>query len=426
MTGDPFAAVAVSVGRILGVFAGVGVGVAVTHIDLSSTARVAVALLAGTLIAIVLKVGDRPNLEVPIAALFLIGFAGGSASELGMQRIWETAVGAVVAVVVATLLWPPDPIRELIRRLGRLRQALAADFAAIADDLATGSGATADQLDEFREHSLDAVRHVFELEKRTESTAPQPTSPQGPPAVRGARAAHQSRRARCAARARARPRRRRHASARRDARRSDEASRRRNGSRPPGAGLPRAARPRRGGPRRVDRARRLGAAGPVVGGRPRRMRQHGRRGYGSQHVTRRDVDKLHEEIEELFADLWQVPRFSGIRHGFRPNVDCFHTDEPHVLTIVVELPGVDQRTVQIIANERLLVVAGERKRPKVPGRVYQQMEIETGPFQRQIRLAEDVDAERARAWFELGVLTIELPVAERSPRGRIAIRVEEP
>ena len=34
-------------------------------------------------------------------------------------------------------------------------------------------------------------------------------------------------------------------------------------------------------------------------------------------MTRRDVDKLQEEIEELFADLWQVPRFSGIRRGFR-------------------------------------------------------------------------------------------------------------
>src|SRR5438552_16389338 len=87
-------------------------------------------------------------------------------------------------------------------------------------------------------------------------------------------------------------------------------------------------------------------------------------------MTRRDVDKLQEEIEELFADLWQVPRFSGMRHGFRPNVDCFHTDDPHVLTVIVELPGVDPRSVKIVANERLLVVAGERKRPKVPGRVY--------------------------------------------------------
>ena len=138
----------------------------------------------------------------------------------------------------------------------------------------------------------------------------------------------------------------------------------------------------------------------------------------------RDPDKLQEEIEELFADLWQVPRFSGQRHGYRPNVDCFHTDDPHALTVVVELPGVDPASVRVVAGERVLVVAGERKRPKVPGRVYQQMEIEVGPFQRQIRLAEDVDPTQARAHFELGVLTIELPVVEQAPpSGRVTIEV---
>ena len=140
-------------------------------------------------------------------------------------------------------------------------------------------------------------------------------------------------------------------------------------------------------------------------------------------MTRRDVDKLQEEIEELFADLWQVPRFSGIRHGFRPNVDCFHTDDPHALTVLVELPGVDHRSVQIVAGERVLLITGERKRPK-GGRVYQQMEIESGPFQRQVRLVEDVDPERARAHFDNGVLTIELPVVEQPHTGRIVIRVE--
>jgi len=163
MNGDPFAAVSVSIARILGVFAGVGIGLALTHVAVGSTWRVAIALIVATLVGIVLKVGDRPNLEVPIAALFLIGFASANVSQLGVQRIWETAIGAVVAVVVSAVLWPPDPIRELERRLHRLRQQLAADLAAIADDLATGSGATAQQLDDFREHSLDAVRDVFEL-----------------------------------------------------------------------------------------------------------------------------------------------------------------------------------------------------------------------------------------------------------------------
>jgi HSP20 family protein len=142
-------------------------------------------------------------------------------------------------------------------------------------------------------------------------------------------------------------------------------------------------------------------------------------------MTRRDVDKVQEEIEELFADLWQVPRFSGPRHGFRPNVDCFHTDEPHALTVVVELPGVEPQSVRVVAGERLLLVAGERKRPRVPGRVYQQVEIEYGPFQRQVRLVEDVDPERAHARFEHGVLTIELPVVEQAPpAGRYRITIE--
>ena len=140
-------------------------------------------------------------------------------------------------------------------------------------------------------------------------------------------------------------------------------------------------------------------------------------------MTRRDVDKLQEEIEELFADLWQVPRFSGIRHGFRPNVDCFHSDDPHTLTVVVELPGVDPQSVRVVAGERVLAIAGERKRPKVPGRVYQQMEIETGPFHRQVRLVEDVDPGQAQASFEHGVLTIVLPVVEQPTTGRMSIRV---
>ena len=134
----------------------------------------------------------------------------------------------------------------------------------------------------------------------------------------------------------------------------------------------------------------------------------------------RDLDKL----EELLADLWQVPHLAGLRHGFRPNVDCFHTDDPHALTIVAELPGVDPRSIRVAAGERVLLIAGERVRPRAPGRVYQQMEIEYGAFQRQVRLAEDVDPSRASAAFENGVLTIVLPVAETAPpRGRTRIEV---
>ncbi len=130
----------------------------------------------------------------------------------------------------------------------------------------------------------------------------------------------------------------------------------------------------------------------------------------------RDIDRLQGEIDELFADLWQVPRFSGMRHGFRPAVDCFHTSEPHELTVVVELPGVDPESVRVAVEERSLTIAGERPRPRVEGQVYQQMEIEYGPFQRQIQLAEDIDVAGASASYERGLLTITMPIAERPAR----------
>jgi len=140
----------------------------------------------------------------------------------------------------------------------------------------------------------------------------------------------------------------------------------------------------------------------------------------------RDVDRVQQEIAELIADLWQVPRYVGQRRpGFRPAVDSFHTDEPHELTVLVELAGVDPASVRVVVGERVLVVSGERVRPKGEGRVYQQAEIEYGPFQRQVRLPEDVDPGRARAEFERGILTISLPVAETpAPHGRITIVVE--
>jgi HSP20 family protein len=140
---------------------------------------------------------------------------------------------------------------------------------------------------------------------------------------------------------------------------------------------------------------------------------------------RPESDRLSEEIQELFADLWQVPRFGGMRHGFRPNVDCFHTDDPHALTVVVELPGVDPASVRVGVAEHQLTIAGVRTRPHADGRVYQQMEIEYGVFERQVRLEEDVDPRGAQATYDRGILTITLPVvAKPAPSRRVAIVVE--
>jgi len=133
-------------------------------------------------------------------------------------------------------------------------------------------------------------------------------------------------------------------------------------------------------------------------------------------VSPRDFDRLKNEIDELFADLWQVPRFAGHRRAFRPPADCFRDEEARELKVVVELAGVEPESVEILVDARALRITGERPRPAGQGRVYQQMEIEYGPFERAVPLADDVDVAKATAVYERGILSIALPLTEKRPR----------
>ena len=131
-------------------------------------------------------------------------------------------------------------------------------------------------------------------------------------------------------------------------------------------------------------------------------------------MARDPIDRLRGEMEELFAELWQVPRFTRRRGGFRPQIDCYRTERPAALTVVVELAGIDPSKVTIFADERTLVVSGERRRPSSSGRVYQQMEIDYGRFTRQVVLADNVDVSAAKATYRRGLLTIVLPLAKKA------------
>jgi HSP20 family protein len=142
-------------------------------------------------------------------------------------------------------------------------------------------------------------------------------------------------------------------------------------------------------------------------------------------ARRRDIDRL-TELEELFADLWQVPRFAaGARLVHRPQIDVVRSEEPPELTVVVEIPGADADSIRVVLDERRLLIAGDRPRPRADDQVWYRSEIEYGPFEREVSLALDVDASRASATYERGLLRVVLPVVARAPapaRLTIAIR----
>jgi HSP20 family protein len=141
-------------------------------------------------------------------------------------------------------------------------------------------------------------------------------------------------------------------------------------------------------------------------------------------MAKRDIDRLRGEIDELFADLWQLPRFAGFRSGFRPQVDCLLAEDPPRLVVVADLAGVDPSQVDLLVSGRELVLSGERPRPSPDGARYQQMEIDYGPFERAVALPADVDVERAEARYERGLLLVTLPLAQvPPPSARVSIVV---
>lgn len=139
---------------------------------------------------------------------------------------------------------------------------------------------------------------------------------------------------------------------------------------------------------------------------------------------RRDMERLQSEVEELFADLWQLPHFISGRGGFRPPVDCFVSPTRRQLVVVVDIAGVDPDRLTATVHDGELFVTGERRREREQGRVYQLMEIEDGAFERRIPLPAGIDVKAGEARYDLGQLTVTFPLAERRARsGKVLIRV---
>jgi len=134
---------------------------------------------------------------------------------------------------------------------------------------------------------------------------------------------------------------------------------------------------------------------------------------------------MKSEMEELFADLCQVPRLVARRAGFRPALDVYRTDDPPAITVVVELAGIDPDEVDAAVVDGVLVVRGRRVRP-AGKRFYQHIEIDYGIFERRVQLNEAVDSEAASATYENGLLSIHLPLAQKGPKPvRVTIQSTE-
>jgi HSP20 family protein len=133
-----------------------------------------------------------------------------------------------------------------------------------------------------------------------------------------------------------------------------------------------------------------------------------------------NFERMRREMDELFGSAWGSGGRLAARPqtGFSPRVDVYYCGEPTKAIVKVDLAGVSLDTVGLEVVGRDLVISGERPIQETEGRVYQQVEIEAGPFRRVIELSADVVAEDAKATYDDGILRVELPLRARSATSR--------
>jgi HSP20 family protein len=118
---------------------------------------------------------------------------------------------------------------------------------------------------------------------------------------------------------------------------------------------------------------------------------------------RRDMERLFEDFSRDFG--WGPPAAGG---GMAPRVDVSETDSE--IKIEAELPGVDEKDVEVILSDGRLTIKGEKKQEKEEKKKdYHTVERSYGSFARSIALPYEADPGKIKATFAKGVLNVTVP-----------------
>lgn len=130
---------------------------------------------------------------------------------------------------------------------------------------------------------------------------------------------------------------------------------------------------------------------------------------------RREIDRLFDEFHPFgwrlptarsIFDI-EAPRLRG-EWAVAPAMDLVEKEKEYEIT--AELPGIDEKSVEIKVANRALTIKGEKTEEKEEKQKdYYLSERRYGSFQRSFALPDGIDADRIEARFAKGVLTVTLP-----------------
>ena len=133
--------------------------------------------------------------------------------------------------------------------------------------------------------------------------------------------------------------------------------------------------------------------------------------------------RLNSMLDDAFS-VWPGQGENGaVTSAWVPAVDV--TENKEGVRITVELPGVKPEDVKLSVENSVLTIRGE-KRTQLDEKTdrMHRYERQYGSFERTFSLPSSVDVERIEARFDAGVLTVELPKAEKAKPKQIEIKAQ--
>src|SRR5260370_26818068 len=123
-------------------------------------------------------------------------------------------------------------------------------------------------------------------------------------------------------------------------------------------------------------------------------------------------------MNRLFRESYspEGPEEALTTTGFAPLVDIY--EDEHNITLKIEVPGIDEKDIDVRIENNTLTVHGERKIEKEEKEEnFRRVERQYGSFTRSFTLPSSVDSEKVQAHYDKGVLKIALPKkAEAKPK----------
>ncbi|MGH9500056.1 MAG: Hsp20/alpha crystallin family protein [Terriglobales bacterium] len=131
----------------------------------------------------------------------------------------------------------------------------------------------------------------------------------------------------------------------------------------------------------------------------------------------REFSTLQDRLNRLFQQSVSEGREEALTtSNFAPAVDVYEDD--HQVTLKIEVPGIDEKDIDVRLENNTLTVHGERKlEEEEKEENYRRVERQYGSFTRSFTLPQTVDAEKVSAQYDKGVLKIKLAKkAEAKPK----------